>query len=137
MKKRILLFFSFFLCCACLAHAQQNLAYTGDSGDGYAMAEISLHALPTGLDKKIQQAFQLYPNPLKTGEELFLQLEPATGFTRLLLRNASGRLLYEKEIALNEQALPLNIPTAKLPAGIYLLQLSGLNGSSTRKIILL
>ena len=137
MKKRILLFCSFFLCCASFALAQQNRAYTGGSGDGYAMAEIRVHSQPTGLEKSFSQAVQLYPNPLKKGEALFLQVEAGAKIHRIFLRDSSGKLLYEKDIPPHNESLQLSLPTARLPAGIYLLQLSGPDVRISKKIMLL
>lgn len=137
MDKPIVFFFSLFLCSASLALGQQNRAYTGGNGDGYAMAEIRVYETPTGLKEVFTQAIRVYPNPLAKGESLLLQIEPPARVQRLSFRDLSGKLLFERVLPQQEQPFTLSLPTEKLPAGVYLLQFSSPKGSITRKIILL
>ena len=137
MHKRTFLFVSLFLCSAGLAFAQQNRAYTGGSGDGYSMAEIQVHANPTGLQEVLEQAIQLYPNPLQQGEVLVLQVDPSAHIRQIVLRNAAGRLLFEYNPPQHQQSTPLTIPTDRLPAGMYILHLSGEHAGISKKIVLL
>lgn len=137
MSNRLVPFCIFFLCSAGLAVAQQNRAYTGGSGDGYSMAEIQIHSNPTGLEDALEQAIQLYPNPLQEGKALWLEAAPSAHVRQVELRDASGRLLFMHHSLQYAQPLKLNLPTDGLPAGIYLLRLSSPKASIFRKIVLL
>lgn len=128
---------SLLVCCATVALAQQNLAYTGGSGDGYGMAELQVHPNPTGLVEALEKAIQLYPNPLRQGETLQLQLKPSAHIRQLTLRDASGKLLFEYRSIQHQHSGPLPLPTEGLPAGIYILQLWSAQASVSRKIVLL
>lgn len=137
MHKQILLTLSLFLCSVGLAFAQQNRAYTGGSGDGYSMAEIQVHANPTGLQEALEQAIQLYPNPLQQGEMLVLQMDPSAHIRQIVLRNAAGKLLFEYHPPQHQQSTPLTLPTDRLPAGMYILHLSSERAGVSKKIVLL
>lgn len=128
---------SLFMCCATLAQAQQNRAYTGGSGDGYAMAELQVHPNPTGLAEALEKAIQLYPNPLRQGEALLLKLDPSARIQQLTLRNSSGTLLFILRPLEGQQSKAVTLPTDQLPAGIYILQLSNTKASIFRKIVVL
>lgn len=118
--------------------ADTDAPYRGGSGDGYAMAELLVHSQPTAVDKVLEQATRLYPNPLKKGDQLLLQTANAVEIDRIRLIDSQGNLLFEKrqkDIAAGEA--PLRIPTPNWPAGIYFLQLGSRQSTITKKLILL
>ncbi|MCX8112944.1 MAG: M1 family aminopeptidase [Bacteroidia bacterium] len=76
-----------------------------------------------------ERSLWLSPNPVKQGEELFIQL-PASG--RLTIHDMQGRVLYE-EIHL----APFFRWTASVSAGYYQVVWTGLNGASQRQALLI
>lgn len=141
MKKKIGITFLGVLLSLNLALAQEadaDAPYRGGSGDGYAMAELLVHSQPTAVNKVLEQATRLYPNPLKKGEQLILQTANTVKIDYIRLIDSQGNLLFEKgqkDIAADEA--PLRIPTHRWPAGIYFLQLESRQSTITKKLILL
>lgn len=139
MKKKTGITFLAVLLSLNLVRAQEmdtDAPYRGGSGDGYAMAELLVHSQPTAVDKALDQATRLYPNPLKKGEQLILQAAKTTQIDRISLMDSQGNLLFEKKEMMAEKG-PLRIPTSNLPAGIYFLQLESRQSTITKKLILL
>lgn len=118
--------------------ADTEAPYRGGSGDGYAMAELLVHSQPTAVDKALEQATRLYPNPLKIGEQLLLQTPNTVQIDRIRLIDSQGNLLFEKgQKEASPDEAPLRIPTHLWPAGIYFLQLESRQSTITKKLILL
>lgn len=117
---------------------EADAPYQGGSGDGYAMAELLVNSQPTALDKALEQATRLYPNPLKKGDQLMLQIPTTVQIDRIRLIDSQGNLLMEK--GLKELATAkaiLYIPILNWPAGIYFLELESRQTTITKKLILL
>lgn len=76
--------------------ATPEAPYRGGSGDGYAMAEIRVHSIPTGVNKALEEAVRLYPNPLKQGDQLVFQAPSSLQIEKIRLIDAQGNLLFEQ-----------------------------------------
>ena len=138
MKAKILYPLLVLLSLASLSYGQANAPYQGGPGDGYAMAEILVNTKPTAVEDELENAVQVYPNPLKKGEELLIQGSKGETIERICLRDNKGSLLYERSLLQSNVAhKPVRINTQGWPAGVYYLQLESKKSSLTKKIVLL
>lgn len=138
MKAKILYPLLVFLIIASQSYGQSGAPYQGGIGDGYAMAEILVNTLPTAVEDELENFVQIYPNPLKKGEELLVDSSREKKIERIRLLDNKGSLLFEKSLLqYNLDNKPFRINTQNWPAGLYYLQLESEKSSLTKKIVLL
>ncbi len=82
-----------------------------------------------------QNVVTVYPNPIKSPFYIYLQNFTAPTVT-IKLFNAAGQLLYNKTVALTNGSEYLEIPSANLPKGIYMLQIIASDGFKYNKKLL-
>lgn len=79
-------------------------------------------------------SFDIFPNPVK--DNAVLKVSSIHAFeTSLLVYNALGAVVYEKEISLNEGKNKIELNFENLNSGIYFATLKSESGSITKKII--
>ena len=138
MRTKLLYPLFAFLLVSSLSYGQSNAPYQGGLGDGYAMAEILVNTTPTAIEDELGRFIQVYPNPLKKGEELVVQSSREKRIKRIRLRDNKGALLLERLLVEDNLVQdPIRINTHRWPAGVYYLQLESEKTSFTKKIVLL
>lgn len=81
-----------------------------------------------------EQAISIFPNPVS--HQLEIQMEDGIGMYQVRLTDLGGRTMILKEMNCASNACPpLKMETKDLPAGIYLLQITGETGIFTHKVI--
>ncbi len=79
-------------------------------------------------------SFEIFPNPVK--DNAVLKVSSIHAFeTTLLVYNALGAVVYEKEISLNEGKNKIELNFENLNSGIYFASLKSENGNIIKKII--
>ncbi|RMG24779.1 MAG: T9SS C-terminal target domain-containing protein [Bacteroidetes bacterium] len=82
------------------------------------------------------QNMRFYPNPLQAGQELQLEIHlAASQQLQIQLLDMQGRVLYKKVRRLEAQPHVLSVPTTGLSSGMYLLQLSGKDWTTARRLV--
>ncbi|WP_017730455.1 T9SS type A sorting domain-containing protein [Nafulsella turpanensis] len=138
MKAKLLYPLLLFLSIASLGYGQSNAPFLGGPGDGYSMSEILVNTTPTAIEDELERFIQVYPNPLKKGEELLIQSSGGEKLERIRLLDNKGSLLFERDLLHHDlRQSPFRIYTHGWPAGIYLLQFESEKSNFTKKIILL
>lgn len=88
------------------------------------------------IDAVPQPAIALYPNPSQAGST-FLQLENIEhGTYTLQIIDLSGKVLSNEGILVDHQINTFSLATSNLPAGVYVLQISGKGIAYSRKLML-
>lgn len=101
-------------------------------GGNLYLTNISYGDVPLGLFETEAPGFKLYPNPSQGSVNI--QLQEATAERQLVIRDQSGRLLLERNLAIGEEQVSLDL--ANFAAGFYLVQLQGAGGINTQKLVL-
>ncbi|MCB0661503.1 MAG: PQQ-dependent sugar dehydrogenase [Saprospiraceae bacterium] len=78
----------------------------------------------------LENKVRLFPNPAKS--ELTVQWENDVNFESLFLCNPQGRIVYRKDVAGSNL---VDFTIENLPRGLYILQLSGLQGKIAKKVM--
>jgi len=79
---------------------------------------------------------KLYPNPLLRGKKLYLK--SAEGITQIELYNLKGQKVFSEVLSGAKGEIGLNLPTAHLPKGVYLLKsTTSTRTGRTKKLVLL
>ncbi len=87
--------------------------------------------LPTGIS-----GFDIFPNPATTEANILLNLkENAASDARLVLQNLEGKIVFERNIPVQNGLNGFVLPTADFPAGLYFLNLNLGNETVSRKIV--
>ena len=77
-----------------------------------------------GLDDKVSENLQIYPNPAQMGQQLSLVKEkPSKSQSQIGVYNLQGRLLFQAEWPKGQSRFEVQLPD--LPGGTYLLRLTG------------
>ncbi|MCB0520878.1 MAG: T9SS type A sorting domain-containing protein [Lewinellaceae bacterium] len=114
-----------------------TFAVTDGTGGLLGTPRVNIKMDPTcvvGTDEQSQDiGFSIYPNP--AGDVLNIAFgQAATGSAKVGLLNVEGRQLQATEVNLAVGTIQLN--TAGLPAGIYLVQVTTAQGVVSKKVIL-
>ncbi len=86
------------------------------------------------IEDEILSTFQLYPNPVSSGEITIKMPKEITDFT-ILISNVFGQKVYRKEIISNYNNL-YKVTTTNLQSGIYFITVSTNLGKATKKLII-
>lgn len=87
----------------------------------------------TGLPEPEQFSFSFYPNPAQN--QLHLDgLDPARNYEQLIIRDATGRIVLQKNPATGISALDLDLST--LSSGLYLLELHSGTARAAQELII-
>ncbi len=87
----------------------------------------------TGIEEESATVFNIYPNP-NTGSFKVEFAETTNQKTRLTLVDGLGRMIYSKEISMNEKTLSINLP--KISAGVYVVQIVSEGKVYTKQLII-
>lgn len=79
--------------------------------------------------------FRLFPNPARDFANLVFTSTQSGGEVHLSLHNATGQMVWSNDLPAMEGEQQLQVPTDKLPSGLYLLKLSDSNGQQTLKLM--
>ncbi len=109
---------------------------TPTSASYYYFDNISVIDCTVGLDENSEMAFNIFPNPIETGEYLEIQFKNLTIETyNVSIYSLDGKLLLLKssqDVFNNELIIPIN-----LEPGFYAVTISGQKGISNSKIVVL
>ncbi len=83
-----------------------------------------------GINGIDEDAFSLFPNPLRAGQDLMLTLGKSQATWNISLFSGNGQMLGDWQSVQTENGL-FRIPTADLAAGVYLIAISGKDKSHT------
>ncbi|MEO0469916.1 MAG: T9SS type A sorting domain-containing protein [Bacteroidota bacterium] len=87
-------------------------------------------------DELAVRSVKMYPNPIVSGQTLKIEMDQENMDDRFSLLNAAGQLIYSDKsfdrTTQNEVQLVLDL----LPAGLYLLRMTGSNGTEVQKLII-
>ena len=111
-----------------------NTANASDSIQFTIQYNVSSTTGITSLAKN-QSAIRIYPNPSRGAANLLFN--SAVSFnSKLLILNALGDILSEKEVSITEGKNTIKVDTEGLSAGIYFLRLNDGSASISKKLIL-
>ena len=83
------------------------------------------------------QALTVYPNPVTPGQPLMVDMHlPGESAAEVRLIDLTGRTLVHRHLTLTEDRTLLNLPTAELARGTYLLQVTSGRAQWVEKVIL-
>ena len=89
------------------------------------------------MDPGLQAAVRINPNPVRGGTDLVISGDDlGRGTASLQLFNSAGREVYHRAEVQITDRLSVNVPTAGLPAGVYLLNLSLEGKMLTRRVVI-
>ncbi|MCB0633470.1 MAG: T9SS type A sorting domain-containing protein [Saprospiraceae bacterium] len=109
--------------------------------DAITLAKTYFNGGPTGVfdqqPKREQLAAKVYPNPARTGEHISVEIDQPDAEVTFEVMDMMGRRLITQTVpaAQLQMGLQLN-PNGKLPAGTYLLRVSGKGWEASRQILL-
>lgn len=120
----------------CSTTAGQSLAlfdYLGNNCQKWSIAGAAARPALATQAAAADQQFSVYPNPAEQGR-FGLKLGPdlAAGPVTVTLANLQGRRVYESQ-AIGQAELTVE---TRLPAGLYLVRVSGAGGSFTHKVVI-
>ncbi len=118
------------LICFSMSTSAQS-AYHGGKGDGYASAEISNIVLNINSVSNKFQSINLYPNPIKTSENLKINISNPMPYY-LEISDLPGRMLFFKNYATENASLPLS----GFQAGTYIVRIYNAEFNYFQKLII-
>jgi photosystem II stability/assembly factor-like uncharacterized protein len=108
--------------------------YAGTYGGGMYRAKVSDFNSVNAVETIKENAFSLYPNPVRQHENLHIY-SPTHGCTSIILRNTLGVTVYEeKKLNNSENGNSVVIPTANLSPSLYYLTVTSGHVTETRKL---
>lgn len=99
--------------------------------DGFSSGGSNISVPETFTNAKVSK---LYPNPNNGSFSVELRLERAEN-VELSIYDLNGRLLFSEKVAANAGIELININEQQLPAGMYMLRLSGVNSLQNSRFI--
>ncbi|MBL7859171.1 MAG: T9SS type A sorting domain-containing protein [Cyclobacteriaceae bacterium] len=105
------------------------------NGWGWAIDNLSVQGPITSVEEEsMGKNFRAYPNP--TSKEINIHLEASSHqFANVIILNAQGQVLHQKEVELQLPEVRETINVEKLTAGIYLIKANIDGKTVTRKFI--
>lgn len=93
--------------------------------------------VPVRIEKKLNNEFSLFPNPIKRGEQLKIQFSELINTQILIvIRDIKGEEFYSKAILHYEEGLLIAVPIDKeIPSGLYLITASSENQIYSQKLV--
>lgn len=120
--KKILLFTLAFLLSPAVGILLAQSPYSGGQGDGYDSDKFSsqTHVASPGDWLEVK----LYPNPVQSGKSVTIRLEKPQNHIPVMIsiNNIIGKKLFIQQF-LGQNIFEIDLPKAKFPAGIYIVQI--------------
>jgi len=110
--------------------------FTGGSGDGYAMDELSVTL--TGFENKegLEQVIRVFPNPAVQGTSVFLTIAEAEA-TSIAIFSGQGKVLHQIDAERENSGKIVLTEVANLSQGVYHIQVRTLKGSKVIRLVVL
>lgn len=95
---------------------------------------VTLHlSIGEGIEYVTTFDVTLYPNPVESGQDVYVSFDPALTVTSIQIVTSTGQIVYSQAIDPQVSGSQLSIRNCQLPSGIYLVRLSTTNGSTYLK----
>ncbi|MFZ7145393.1 MAG: choice-of-anchor B family protein [Bacteroidota bacterium] len=94
--------------------------------------EITGQLINSVQDKSVKTSINAYPNPFNNAITIDYFLSTYSGSTKLIIRDILGNIVKEKILLASKGSIQIG---SELPAGIYILEVSGGNEQSVQKIV--
>ena len=103
----------------------------------YSLGATFVSGLTTSTDESaLVNGWEVMPNPVNSGATLTLTLEAAQSFeANVQLANLSGQVLYQTSRQVPQGATALELPTANLAPGLYLVSVKTGDAVLTRRVV--
>ena len=91
-------------------------------------------ALVTSLEDPEVDNFQVYPNPVLSGNDIKIRLKSSQLLEKVRLMNTLGQIVYQHQYNTPQPGASIN--TSALKPGLYVLQMSGNGLQETTQVII-
>jgi hypothetical protein len=100
---------------------------------GWAIDDLSIQGLVTGIEKSMPELFSIYPNPV-TSDYMNVAIPSGLSFSKLTVTDILGRQV--AETSLDPQLTEQKVFVGNLNEGIHIVRINSDQGQMTRKIII-